>query len=125
MQIEKMFFKEFQKKKSKSKMYNCRLESSDDLSWRVNDRGKVNVTNLWKCEFWLLSGIILSGLIYFVSVVSQYFHLFAIEESEEKNADSVELILFISWGLICTIFKFKGFFDPLVVHVYVQLCFLN
>lgn len=106
-------------------MYNCRLESSNDLSWRVNDRGKVNVTNLWKCEFWLLSGIILSGLIYFVSVVSQYFHLFAIEESEEKNADSVELILFISWGLICTIFKFKGFFDPLVVHVYVQLCFLN
>lgn len=47
------------------------------------------------------------------------------EESEEKNADSVELLLFISWGLICTIFKLKGFFDPLVVQVYVQLYFLN
>lgn len=80
-------------------------------------------------EMWILASVgyrsCRVNLIYFVSVVSQYLLLFAMEESEEKNADSVELILFISWGLICTIFKFKGFFDPLVVHVYVQLCFLN
>lgn len=123
MQIEKMFFKEFQKKK-KIKIKNVQLQTWI-FQWPFM-KGKWQRQG--EChkfvEMWILASVgyrsCRVNLIYFVSVVSQYLLLFAMEESEEKNADSVELLLFISWGL--TIFKFKGFFDPLV---YVQLYFLN
>lgn len=126
MQIEKMFFKEFQKK---IKIKNVQLQTWI-FQWPFM-KGKWQRQG--EChkfvEMWILASVgyrsCRVNLIYFVSVVSQYLLLFAMEESEEKSADSVELLLFISWGLICTIFKFKGFFDPLVVQVYVQLYFLN
>lgn len=69
--IEKVF--------KESKIYNCRLESSNDLSWNLNDRGSYAGKGHKFVEMWILASVRLRS--YWVnyilceSVVSQYFHL--------------------------------------------------